>query len=55
MRKNISDDIPVTPEGKIDVETIQVDMKKTWKKKPEEVSQEEPIFAPSVEVTEPAN
>lgn len=30
-------------------------MKTTWKKKPEEVSQEEPVSAPSVEVAEPTN
>lgn len=38
MRKNLSDNIPITREGKIDVETIQAGMNKTWKKKREEVS-----------------
>lgn len=54
-RKNISDDILVTPEGKIDIETVQADMKKTQKKNPEEVIQVEPVSAPSVEVAELAN
>lgn len=53
-RKNISDDIPVTPEGNIDVDTIQADMNKTWKKKPT-VLQEEPVSTPSVENMEPTN
>lgn len=53
-RKNISDDILVTLEGKIYIETIQAEMKKTWKKKPG-VLQEEPVSAPSVEIMEPTN
>lgn len=53
-RKNISDDIPVTLIGDIDVQIVQVDMNKTWKKKPV-VSQEEPVSAPSVEILEPTN
>lgn len=53
-RKNILDDIPITLEGKIDVDIVQVDMNKTWKKKPA-VLQEEPVSAPSVEISEPTN
>lgn len=55
MRKNLLDDIPVTPKGKIDVETVQEGMNKTWKKKSEEVSQDEPVSTPSVEVSELTN
>lgn len=49
-RKSISNDIPVTQEGEIDVEKVQGDMKKTWKKKPI-MLEEEPISAPSVEIS----
>lgn len=55
MEKNLLDDIPITLEGKIDVETIQAGMIKTWKKKLEEVSQDEPVSTPNVEVSKPAN
>lgn len=55
LRNNPSGDIPVDPKGKIDVETIQAYMDKTWKNKSKEKPQDVPISAPNVEIPEPKN